>query len=65
VAAGRPPAGRCCDGGEVGRDLPRVDWPAALLADRWGTRPLRDGNTVWCALHVARCASGAQPNVNA
>jgi signal transduction histidine kinase/DNA-binding response OmpR family regulator/serine phosphatase RsbU (regulator of sigma subunit)/anti-sigma regulatory factor (Ser/Thr protein kinase) len=27
---------------------------AALLADRWGTRPLRDGKSVWCVLTIAR-----------
>jgi anti-sigma regulatory factor (Ser/Thr protein kinase) len=26
----------------------------AMLADRWGTRPLRDGKSVWCLLELAR-----------
>ena len=27
---------------------------AALLADRWGTRPLRDGKSVWCLFALQR-----------
>jgi anti-sigma regulatory factor (Ser/Thr protein kinase) len=46
---------------EHGRGLQLV----AIVADRWGTRPLRDGKTVWCVLPVARYLGGAQPNVNA
>jgi hypothetical protein len=25
---------------------------AALVADRWGIRPTRDGKSVWCAFRV-------------
>jgi anti-sigma regulatory factor (Ser/Thr protein kinase) len=28
----------------------------AAIADRWGTRPLRDGKSVWCQLALARYA---------
>jgi hypothetical protein len=31
---------------EHGRGLQLV----TLLADRWGTRPVRDGKSVWCVL---------------
>ena len=27
---------------------------AALLADKWGTRPLRDGKSVWCLFSLER-----------
>jgi anti-sigma regulatory factor (Ser/Thr protein kinase) len=27
---------------------------AAMLSDRWGTRPLRDGKSVWCLLSLSR-----------
>jgi anti-sigma regulatory factor (Ser/Thr protein kinase) len=30
----------------------------AMIADRWGTRPLRDGKSVWCLLSRARYAAG-------
>jgi signal transduction histidine kinase/DNA-binding response OmpR family regulator len=26
----------------------------AMMADEWGTRPIRDGKSVWCALDLAR-----------
>ena len=29
---------------------------ASLLADRWGTRPLRDGKSVWCLFILNRYA---------
>ena len=28
----------------------------AMMADEWGTRPIRDGKSVWCALEVTRYA---------
>ncbi len=28
----------------------------AAVAHRWGTRPLRDGKSVWCELTLARYA---------
>jgi anti-sigma regulatory factor (Ser/Thr protein kinase) len=34
---------------EHGRGLQLV----AMLADRWGTRPLRDGKSVWCLLPLS------------
>ncbi|HYI19221.1 MAG TPA: SpoIIE family protein phosphatase [Solirubrobacteraceae bacterium] len=30
---------------------------ASLLADRWGTRPLRDGKSVWCLFSLERYAA--------
>ena len=30
---------------------------ASLLADRWGTRPLRDGKSVWCLFILNRYAA--------
>jgi anti-sigma regulatory factor (Ser/Thr protein kinase) len=40
---------------EHGRGLLLV----AMLSDRWGTRPLREGKSVWCLLSFARY-SGAR-----
>ena len=37
---------------EHGRGLQLV----ASLADRWGTRPLRDGKAVWCVVSLSRAA---------
>jgi signal transduction histidine kinase/DNA-binding response OmpR family regulator len=34
---------------------------AALLADKWGTRSLRDGKSVWCLFSLERYAAGDAP----
>jgi anti-sigma regulatory factor (Ser/Thr protein kinase) len=54
-AAGAPRRMRPTPEDEHGRGLLLV----AMLADRWGTRPLHDGKSVWCRLTFGRYREGA------